>query len=96
MNKFVHGTRKSADFMVGLIKALSPQERIDAALFLSHQPGTKKNHRSERPLLCRQAAAYFLNRSSGEAGISGLSDVPPNSASSALRLACAIAAPPPL
>lgn len=38
MNKFVHGTRKSSEFMTGLIQALSPQERIDIALFLSRQP----------------------------------------------------------
>ncbi|MFN3751351.1 MAG: c-type cytochrome [Thiobacillus sp.] len=37
MNKFVHGTRKSSEFMSGLIQALSPQERIDIALFLSRQ-----------------------------------------------------------
>ncbi|MFN3544655.1 MAG: c-type cytochrome [Thiobacillus sp.] len=38
MNKFVEGTRRSSAFMTGLIKALSPQERIDIALFLSRQP----------------------------------------------------------
>ena len=38
MNKYVHGTRRSSDFMTGLIKALTPQERIDIALFLSRQP----------------------------------------------------------
>lgn len=38
MNKFVHGQRKSSDFMTGMIKALTPDERIDIALFLSHQP----------------------------------------------------------
>lgn len=38
MNKFVHGTRRSSDFMTGLIQALSPQERIDIALFLARQP----------------------------------------------------------
>lgn len=42
MNKFVHGQRKSSDFMTGMIKALSPDERIDIALFLSHQPVTYK------------------------------------------------------
>lgn len=42
MNKFVQGTRKSSDFMTGLIKALSPEERIDIALFLSRQPVTRK------------------------------------------------------
>ncbi len=38
MNKFVHGQRKSSDFMTGLIKALTPDERINIALFLSRQP----------------------------------------------------------
>ncbi|MEW6118926.1 MAG: c-type cytochrome [Pseudomonadota bacterium] len=38
MNKFVHGQRKSSDFMAGMIKALTPDERIDIALFLSRQP----------------------------------------------------------
>lgn len=38
MNKFVHGQRKSSDFMVGMIKALTPDERVDIALFLSRQP----------------------------------------------------------
>lgn len=38
MNKFVQGTRKSSDFMTGMIKALTPDERIDIALFLSRQP----------------------------------------------------------
>jgi cytochrome c553 len=41
MNKFVHGQRKSSAFMSGLIKALSPDERVDAALFLSRQPVTR-------------------------------------------------------
>jgi cytochrome c553 len=38
MNKFVHGQRKSSDFMSGMIKALTPEERIAAALYLSQQP----------------------------------------------------------
>lgn len=38
MNKFVLGQRKSSEFMTGMIKALTPDERIDIALFLSHQP----------------------------------------------------------
>lgn len=38
MNKFVHGKRTSSDFMTGMIKALTPDERIDIALFLSRQP----------------------------------------------------------
>lgn len=42
MNKFVHGQRKSSAFMSGMIKALSPDERIDIALFLSRQPVLKK------------------------------------------------------
>jgi cytochrome c553 len=42
MNKFTHGQRKSSDFMEGLIKALSPDERVDVALFLSKQPVTRK------------------------------------------------------
>jgi cytochrome c553 len=42
MNKFVQGTRKSSDFMTGLIKALTPEERVDIALFLSRQPVAKK------------------------------------------------------
>jgi cytochrome c553 len=42
MNKFVHGQRKSSPFMSGLIKALTPDERIDAVLFLSSQPVTNK------------------------------------------------------
>lgn len=42
MNKFVHGQRKSSDFMAGMIRALTPEERINAALFLSRQPVTYK------------------------------------------------------
>lgn len=42
MNKFVQGQRKSSAFMEGMIKALSPDERIDIALFLSQQPVTRK------------------------------------------------------
>ncbi len=42
MNKFVHGQRQSSAFMSGMIKALSPDERIDVALFLSRQPVLKK------------------------------------------------------
>jgi cytochrome c553 len=42
MNKFTHGQRKSSAFMEGLIKALSPDERVDVALFLSRQPVTRK------------------------------------------------------
>lgn len=38
MNKFVQGTRKSSDFMTGMIRALTPDERVDIALFLSRQP----------------------------------------------------------
>jgi cytochrome c553 len=41
MNKFVLGQRKSSAFMEGLIKALTPDERIQIALFLSHQPVTR-------------------------------------------------------
>lgn len=42
MNKFVHGERKSSDFMTGMIKAFTPEERINIALFLSQQPVTQK------------------------------------------------------
>lgn len=42
MNKFVHGQRHSSDFMTGLIRALTPDERVTAALFLSQQPVTHK------------------------------------------------------
>jgi cytochrome c553 len=42
MNKFVSGQRKSSAFMEGLIKALTPDERIQIALFLSRQPITHK------------------------------------------------------
>lgn len=38
MNKFALGKRKTSDFMSGLIRALTPEERIDIALFLSRQP----------------------------------------------------------
>lgn len=38
MNKFVAGQRKTSAFMTGMIKALTPDERIDIALFLSQQP----------------------------------------------------------
>jgi cytochrome c553 len=38
MNKFVQGQRKSSAFMEGMIKALTPEERINIALFLSRQP----------------------------------------------------------
>jgi cytochrome c553 len=42
MNKFVQGQRKSSAFMEGMIKALTPDERINIALFLSQQPITHK------------------------------------------------------
>jgi cytochrome c553 len=42
MNKFVQGQRKSSAFMEGMIKALTPDERINIALFLSRQPVTLK------------------------------------------------------
>lgn len=42
MNKFVHGQRKSSAFMEGMIKALTPDERVDIALFLAQQPVTRK------------------------------------------------------
>ena len=42
MNKFVLGQRKSSAFMAGMIKALTPEERINIALFLSQQPVTRK------------------------------------------------------
>jgi cytochrome c553 len=42
MNKFVLGQRKSSPFMEGMIKALTPDERIQIALFLSHQPVTRR------------------------------------------------------
>lgn len=42
MNKFVDGERKTSAFMQGLIKALSPDERVNIALFLSQQPVTLK------------------------------------------------------
>lgn len=38
MNKFVQGKRKSSEFMTGMIKALTPDERINAALYFSQQP----------------------------------------------------------
>jgi cytochrome c553 len=41
MNKFAQGQRKSA-FMEGLIKALTPDERVNIALFLSQQSVTRK------------------------------------------------------
>ena len=41
MNKFAQGQRKS-QFMEGLIKALTPDERVNIALFLSQQPVTRK------------------------------------------------------
>ncbi len=43
MNKFVLGQRKSSAFMEGLIKALTPEERINIALFLSQQPVTRRS-----------------------------------------------------
>jgi len=42
MNKFMRGQRKSSAFMEGMIKALTPDERINIALFLSQQPVTRK------------------------------------------------------
>src|SRR5512139_586946 len=42
MNKFVLGQRKSSAFMEGMIKALTPEERINIALFLSQQPVARK------------------------------------------------------
>jgi cytochrome c553 len=42
MNKFVQGQRKSSAFMEGMIKALTPDERINIALFLSRQPVARK------------------------------------------------------
>lgn len=42
MNKFVQGQRKSSAFMEGMIKALTPDERIAIALFLSQQPVAHK------------------------------------------------------
>lgn len=45
MNKFVLGQRKSSAFMAGMIKALTPEERIDIALFLSQQPVTRHSAR---------------------------------------------------
>jgi cytochrome c553 len=42
MNKFVLGQRKSSAFMEGMIKALTPEERINIALFLSRQPVAPK------------------------------------------------------
>ncbi len=42
MNRFVQGQRKSSAFMEGMIKALTPDERINVALFLSQQPITRK------------------------------------------------------
>ncbi|MHB1051988.1 MAG: c-type cytochrome [Thiobacillus sp.] len=42
MNKFVLGQRRSSAFMEGMIKAMTPDERIDISLFLSQQPVTRK------------------------------------------------------
>jgi cytochrome c553 len=42
MNKFALGQRKSSAFMEGMIKALTPDERIAVALFLSQQPVARK------------------------------------------------------
>ena len=42
MNKFVLGQRRSSAFMEGMIKALTPDERIDISLFLSQQPVMRK------------------------------------------------------
>lgn len=42
MNKFIQGQRTSSAFMAGMIKALTAQERVDIALFLSHQPVVSK------------------------------------------------------
>lgn len=42
MNKFVLGQRRSSAFMEGMIKALTPEERINIALFLSQQPVMRK------------------------------------------------------
>lgn len=42
MNKFVLGQRKSSAFMEGMIRALTPEERINIALFLSQQQVTPK------------------------------------------------------
>jgi cytochrome c553 len=38
MNKFVEGRRTSSPFMTGMIKAFTPEERVNIALFLSQQP----------------------------------------------------------
>lgn len=58
MNKFVHGQRKSSDFMVGMIKALTPDERIDIALFLSRQPVAYKT--AGKPADAAGKATYAL------------------------------------
>jgi cytochrome c553 len=42
MNKFVLGQRQSSAFMQGMIKALTPDERINIALYLSQQPVAPK------------------------------------------------------
>lgn len=42
MNKFAQGQRQSSTFMTGMIKALTPEERINIALFLSQQPVAHK------------------------------------------------------
>lgn len=42
MNKFVLGQRRSSAFMEGMIKAMTPDERIEISLFLSQQPVTRK------------------------------------------------------
>ncbi|OZA26136.1 MAG: cytochrome C [Hydrogenophilales bacterium 17-61-9] len=42
MNKFVLGQRRSSAFMEGMIKAMTPDERIDISLFLAQQPVTRK------------------------------------------------------
>jgi cytochrome c553 len=42
MNKFVLGQRQSSAFMQGMIRALTPDERINIALYLSQQPVAPK------------------------------------------------------
>ena len=75
MNKFSVGQRKSSRFMEGMIRALSPDERIDIALFLAAQPVARQTVKGGQDVTGKQLYAKLCLACHGATG-SGSATIP--------------------
>lgn len=75
MNKFAAGQRKSSRFMEGMIRALTPDERIDIAVFLAAQPVARQTVKGGEDVAGKQLYGKLCITCHGTTG-AGSSTIP--------------------